>query len=82
MKKGTWEEFRQAGLLWWINNLLHVFGWAIVLEYNHNSELICYPTRVNYRGFPKSSNTVGYQKVSKFMKDHAEILYKESMDEE
>jgi len=28
----SWETFQATGLLWWINRILHTFGWAIVLE--------------------------------------------------
>jgi hypothetical protein len=24
----TWREFADAGLFWWINRGLHLFGWA------------------------------------------------------
>ena len=30
--KKTWREFRDSGFLWWINMILHTFGWAIVLQ--------------------------------------------------
>ena len=29
IERKSWEEFRNAGLLWWINMILHTFGWAI-----------------------------------------------------
>ena len=28
----TWKEFRESGLLWFINTILHMFGWAIVVD--------------------------------------------------
>jgi len=31
IRKKTWEEFRDTGLFWFINMILHAFGWAIVL---------------------------------------------------
>jgi hypothetical protein len=82
MEKKTWTEFRESGLFWWINNLLHTFGWAIVVELDDNKELVdCYPARVKFRGFSLESNEKGYQKVSKFMKDNAETLYNETMED-
>jgi len=27
-----WKEFRNSGLLWFINTILHTFGWAIVFD--------------------------------------------------
>jgi hypothetical protein len=32
MTKKEWSEFRSTGLLLFINQILHVFGWAIVFE--------------------------------------------------
>ena len=32
VKEKSWEEFRGTGLLWMMNSILHLFGWAIVYE--------------------------------------------------
>ena len=32
VEKKTWKEFRDAGFLWWINMILHTFGWSICIE--------------------------------------------------
>ena len=32
INRKSWEEFRNSGLLWWINKTLHMFGWAIVVN--------------------------------------------------
>lgn len=29
MERKTWNEFREAGMLWWINRILHTFGQAV-----------------------------------------------------
>ena len=34
--KKSWKQFKNSGLLWFINTILHVFGWAIVLEVENN----------------------------------------------
>ena len=53
MEKKTWIKFKESGLLWWINMILHTFGWAIVLEIDKDTKelLDVYPARVKYRGF-------------------------------
>ena len=77
----TWEEFRESGLLWWANQLLHTFEWAIVVEVNEDREITdSYPARVKFRGFDNENNTEGYIKVSNFMRDNAEELLKESKE--
>lgn len=78
--KKTWEEFRSNGLLWFINTILHLFGWAIVIDFSENGKEIIdvYPARVSYRGFSEEINTYGYNKVTQYLKDNIEDLAKES----
>lgn len=79
IEKKSWKEFRESGFLWWINMILHTFGWAIVYESDEDQEISSiYPARVNFRGFNEKSNTDGYIKVSKYMRKNAEELLKES----
>ena len=81
VNKKSWEEFRSSGMLWWINMILHTFGWAIVLSVNEDGSISeAYPARVKYRGFNEESNTKGYINVSKYMKEHADELLEESKE--
>lgn len=81
MHKRTWDEFRATGLFWWVNNILHTFGWAIVVEQDDAGYLFdCYPARVSFRGFTEKVNEAGFQKVSAYMKENANDLYDEAMD--
>ena len=87
IEKKTWQEFRESGLFWWINMILHTFGWAIVINFDdYNKEIDTgiisevYPARVKFRGFDENNNTEGYQKVNKFMNENAEQLEKESLE--
>jgi hypothetical protein len=76
----SWQEFRDAGLLWWINMILHTFGWAIVYTVEDDGTITnVYPARVKFRGFDTKNNDEGYQKVSKYISENAEILQKETM---
>lgn len=80
--KKTWEEFRATGLLWFINTILHMFGWAIVInkiETEGITETIdVYPARVEFRGFSESSNTKGYINVTKYLKENIDTLLEET----
>lgn len=79
--KKTWKEFKDSGLLWWINMILHTFGWAIVFSVEEDGEIKdIYPARVKFRGFDEKSNTKGYINVSRYMKDNSNELFKESKD--
>lgn len=75
----TWKEFRESGFLWWINMILHTFGWAVVVE-DDGTVIDCYPARVRYRGFDELHNSTGYTMVSQYMKNNAEELLIESKE--
>jgi len=76
----SWKEFRDSGLFWWINMLLHTFGWALVMEFEGEEVKRVYPARVKFRGFDEKSNTEGYIKVSEYMKENVEQLAKEAKE--
>lgn len=78
VEKKTWNEFRDSGFLWWINMLLHTFGWAICVYIDDEKIVDVYPARVKYRGFSEKNNTDGYIKVSKYMKENVDELLEES----
>ncbi len=81
----TWEEFRDSGLLWWVNMILHTFGWAIVVNIDDfdGEEVVidAFPARVKFRGFSEQSNTNGYIKVTERLAKDIEILCNETKDE-
>ena len=77
--KKTWREFRESGFLWWINMILHTFGWAIVVDIDDNGEITdACPARVKFRGFGEKNNTEGYIKVSQYMKENVSDLLEEA----
>ena len=78
VNKKSWEDFKKSGLLWFVNMLLHTFGWAIVYDIEDEKITNVYPARVKFRGFPEQSNTEGYIKVSQYMKDNIDELLEES----
>ncbi len=79
--KHTWDDFRSTGLLWFINSILHVFGWAIVVEVDDETKKVtnCYPARVKYRGFDEASQSEGHIKVAGYLSQVSEELRKETL---
>lgn len=77
-----WEEFRNTGMLWWINMILHTFGWALVYELSEGEITCVYPARVKFRGFTEHLNSLGYKKVSEYLKENSEILCKEAQEDD
>lgn len=79
VQKKRWEEFRATGLLWWINALLHTFGWALVVEVEGDGTIsTAYPARVKFRGFGPSETEEGYRKVSAYLAQNASEINEEA----
>ena len=75
----TWLEFKEQGFLWFINSILHVFGWTIAIEEElHSGEIVARVYRTKFRGFPEETNTRGYALVAEYMKDNADAIYDEA----
>lgn len=78
IKEMSLKEFRDSGLLWYINQQLHLFGVALTVEINDNNEPIrLYPAKCKFRGFSEEVNTRGYKKVTKYLNQHSEELLKD-----
>lgn len=84
-KKKTWNEFRNSGLLWFINRMLHIFGWAIVFQCDlseDGKEVVkitdVYPARVKFRGFQQTLEAEGFVQLTQHMKDNINEIYEES----
>lgn len=77
--KKAWSEFRTSGMLWFVNTILHAFGWAIVLDIDDNGELAeCYPARVKFRGFSEEVNAKGYIALSEYLKKNIDDIAEEA----
>jgi len=71
----TWSQFRNTGLLWYINSILHLFGWAICIDYKDVKKGIikgAYPARCKFRGFNKEN--LRYLDVTKYLKKNIKSL--------
>lgn len=75
----TWEEFQKTGLLLFINQILHVFGWAIVYNLDDCGNLISVnPARVRFRGFDTKNVSDAYSNISHYLKENIDSLVKEA----
>ena len=78
MNKRTWHEFQEAGLLWWVNRSLHLFGWAIVLSINEEGRIVeAFPARVTFRGFPEEVEGKSFTRLTEYLKMTADELDRE-----
>jgi len=78
--KRTWEEFREAKLLWWINRILHTFGWAIIVEVKTgtNEATAAYPARTKFRGFTIEDEEEGFIGVTQHLASTIDELVEEA----
>ena len=78
--KKNWQEFRETGLLLFINQILHVFGWAIVFDFDDETGDLkeVYPARVKFRGFDDKSVGESYQKITSYLSDNIKELKEEA----
>jgi hypothetical protein len=81
IQKKTWEAFQAVGLLWWVNRMLHMFGWSIVYLYGDKSDVIeVYPARVRFRGFSPEVESDGFIRLTEHLQDNIEELARESKE--
>lgn len=77
LKEMDLNEFRESGLLWMINQQLHIFGVALTMEFEDGKPIRLYPAECKFRGFDEKTNDNGYKKVSQYILDNADRLLKE-----
>lgn len=76
--KKEWSEFRRTGLMLIVNQILHIFGWALVFEIENDEIKNVYPARIKFRGFDNKSTDEAYKKLSKYMLENAKELNDEA----
>ena len=81
IERKSWDEFRGSGLLWFINSILHVFGWAIVIDVQNSVVTDAYPARVKFRGFSEDVQSEGYRKVSNYLEGNISEIAKEARED-
>ncbi len=77
-----WEEFRDAGLLWWVNRALHLFGWSIVItiEEKTGTVLSAYPAMVSHRGFNREAEENGFVRLTEHLAKNSTYLLNDVHD--
>ena len=74
LHEASWEEFSDAGLFWWINRGLHLFGWALVREISDGKTTRVYPARCRFRGFDADTEADGFKRLTRHISDNAHDL--------
>ncbi len=63
----TWDEFRETGLLFHVNEILHPFGLAIGVNIEDGKVTDVQPMRVKYRGFDEAQQTEQNIKIANYL---------------
>ena len=75
IRKHTWAEFRESGMLWLVNRSLHLFGWAIVVSTEDTGETLgAFPARTEWRGLSPESDERGFRRVTSWISGAADAL--------
>lgn len=84
IEEKSWAEFRETGLFLFINQILHVFGWALVAVVDDDDHSIVkkvFPARCKFRGFDIKSVGESYLKMNRWMAEKGAELLKEAEEE-
>ncbi len=81
-QEASWDDFRAAQLLWYVNRLIHLFGWAIVTEVDAMGKVTrVFPARTGIRGFSEEIETKGFIGLTKHLAAESETLLKDVSEE-
>ena len=72
------KEFKESGMLWFVNSILHTFGMA--LTWKPETDVI-EPVITKFRGFEEKYNDQGYRALTEYMKDNAMSLMPDVTEE-
>lgn len=68
----TWQQFRDAGMLFYVNNILHSFGMSLVIKTDESGNILdAYPARSGWRGFDTDSQDEEHIKIAKYLAETA-----------
>ena len=80
----SWDEFASAGLFWWINRGIHLFGWALVREMDSDEPdakvLRVYPARCRFRGFSEDVEDDGFRRLTADIEANIPNLVRDTSD--
>lgn len=80
------KEFRESGMLWYINIIIHAFGWCLfqteITDKDGDPIKVLLPARTKFRGFSQDSNDKDYRKFAEYLVKNANTIYEGSVWED
>lgn len=59
LERKSWDDFACSGMIWFVNRMLHIFGWGIVIERDQHYPFPItdvYPARTDALGFSETDD--------------------------
>lgn len=81
LEEVSWKELADAGLFLFINQLLHLFGYALVREEKDGEIIRVYPARCRFRGFDNETVGDAYKRLTKHMAARMPELLEDVQDQ-
>lgn len=79
LKEISLKEFQDSGMIWYLNQQLHLFGMALVIKTNEDGTQQLLPCECKFRGFDVNTNDEGYKKVTEYMEKNID-RFKEDIE--
>lgn len=77
------NEFRNSGLLWWVNRQLHLFGAALSVDVDKDGNVSnLRPLKCKFRGFSEGVETDGFANLTCYLEDNSGQLVDDVTEED
>lgn len=74
LKEITPKEFQDRGMVWYLNQQLHLFGMALAIHTDKDGTQKLVPCECKFRGFDDRTNDEGYIKVTNYISKNIDRL--------
>lgn len=74
IKEITIKEFQDTGMVWYLNQQLHLFGLALVVKTNKDGTQQLTPCECKFRGFDENTIENGYKNLTKYIEQNMERI--------
>lgn len=75
IERRSWDEFRETGLPWYVNQIMQVFGWSLAFDIDEEGKIKeAFPVRTKFRGFSDEVINRNTKKLTQYMIDNGKEL--------
>ena len=75
IERREWKEFRNNGLLWFVNKFLVLYGWTIILVRDEDDNVIeVFPAKVKSRSISEKANEIGCKLFNNYVENNLDEI--------